>query len=315
MGNNLQFILFIALALPATASFAQAGESPLPREHYDSIEAGALAAFYAMNSDWIEHHQPNRQATLKLLADPKRHIRVDLNQDDRPDVIVRNGVGVDYEGRVYNVDGVTGNCSWCVLAAEEGDAFRIVSYGCGFRPAVLETRTHGWLDLASGGAAGGKVGRKSLLRYDGRKYVGQWGIGVVGLGDGWTLMTPTPINDALVRRLLDLPADQPITYRTAGCFTRDLGDDGKLDMLLQLDELAVGKETLTLNADGATRANFFHLVRDADEWRVVHRAINRGGLYMPMETRNQIILTVQPKVEKNAYEGWRKIRFKMARDE
>jgi hypothetical protein len=256
---------------------------------YRSIDEASLAALMMSNPDI---GPINRAATLELMAQPQRCRRIDLNGDGRDDAVVRNGYWVQADGFVTSLDGATGNGSWVVLAAEPFGMFRIIASGFGTGPGVSNTTHHGWRDLRSGSNFGGPVGVQMLHRYEGDRYACQWSIKAAGLGDPYMVPDATPIEASLVRRLIDLP-EGPIDYRSAGCFTGDIDDDGEADMLLQIDQVRIGDKTIDVRQVRPGQPNFFYLVRRGGAWLLVFSAVNEGPIYMPQVGRDHIELSVQ----------------------
>lgn len=124
----------------------------------DVTEAAPMTA-----EDWIRaHHKDAVSSDLGKLQ--YATAETDLDGDGTPEVLVYLG-GPMFCG--------TGGCNLAVLKRQDGDLIQVSETSVVQLPVgVLDSKSHGWRDLAVSVSGGGMAEGVSRLRFTGRRYPG-----------------------------------------------------------------------------------------------------------------------------------------------
>ncbi|HDZ20856.1 hypothetical protein LCGC14_0125110 [marine sediment metagenome] len=275
---------------------------PLAERTFPTARAAALAAMLdpkaAYGPAW---NDVDRAATDTMLA-RAICLRSDLNFDASDELLFDIGRWVRIGGGVGTVNDTAGNIAWAIVQPLPDGTWRVAHRGFGDLPEPLTWTTGGWCDLKLVRNVADSAAVVVLQRFDGRRYRTLWGLRVIGLGEGYRTMTPVAIPPEIVLRIVhDLAPSPPTSAKVArgAAFQGDLDDDGRDELLVQLDRVVIGRRRLDLAKDNSPGNLYLYTRRDG-AWEHVLRATNRGPLRMPLAVDAAGLISLETQLARRA---------------
>jgi hypothetical protein len=270
---------------------------PGPKPH-TTPQAAALSAMLASRTDPSPGEADvDTEATLKVLASAVRS-RADLNGDGREELIVDIGRWVRTNGVSSTVNDAAGNIAWAIVQADTNDHWSAIHQGYGLAPQPLASRHNDWRDLQIGWTLDDHTGSIALQRFVRGKYHTAWAARVIGMGAGYRQMSAAPIPKDLVLRIVrDVEATPPkkAAVLRGSAFRADLDEDGRDELLIQLDVVKIGGRKIDLSGPDAPGNVYLYTRRD-DQWEHILRGTNTGAVRMPLAIDRKGLIALEMRI-------------------
>lgn len=293
--------------VPPSRAHASAAPSHKPALSDMDPDDAAIRALLQAN--------PNLVLTDLDLPATRAHLRqrvrfADLNGDGVDEGLYLIGQYIRADGSGADVD--TGqNRTWTLVRMLPDGTWRSMLTHEGTDPVVLDTGTNGWRDISSAWWAESGELIPRTLRFTGKTYhaLRASPVGTLRSGSPKDLMRTVPVPPDVLREILAerLPGVSPSQVDTvrAAAYVADLDDDGRLELLVLLDAVRVGRKVIYLAHHGSGPANLFFYIRKQDRWQRVFTARSLDAVTIHSDTRTRPpSIHIRVKKHNPVYESW-----------